>query len=80
MKRRRKCKDCGAYNSHHPLCPSITGKEAKKQLAMYYEQWLALELQRRALNLKPHFKRERKGYTCWVYCPICGRKRINEKI
>lgn len=73
----RKCSECGAYKGHHPLCKNITGASAKKQLVMYYESWLAFELQRRQWNLglKPDRSEERKGHTCWVYCPLCGKDR-----
>jgi len=74
----RKCTGCGAYRgTHAPLCPKITGAYAKRLLVMYYESWLALELQRRQFKGKPIKKRE--GCSGWVFCPICG-KRDEKKV
>ena len=83
--KRRKCKECGAYKGHHPLCKNITGNEAKKQLVMYYDLWIANEMNRRqGFKQLPLRRDERKGHTCWVFCPICGAKanphRMKEEI
>ena len=70
----KKCKDCGAYRgTHSPLCPSITFKEAKHLLVLYYESWLALELERRMFTNDN--RKVRKGATGWVFCPICKKRK-----
>lgn len=34
------CKECGAYKGHSPNCSLIEFDEAKKQLLLYYNQWV----------------------------------------
>lgn len=46
----KKCKGCGAYKGHHPLCSYISAEEAKRDLRRYYSLWLILELKIRAIE------------------------------
>jgi hypothetical protein len=34
------CIECGAYTSHNPKCSLIDFESAKKELALYYNEWL----------------------------------------
>ena len=48
MSQETKCPGCGAYKGHAPFCDLIDFETAKKDLKMYHETWLEMEMKHRA--------------------------------